>query len=389
VRFFPAKRVSEIIGFVVGISIFSFSQTSQFMDFEIDGQQLATLMRLAERFNQPWSPLTWAGRGLVRLGEGDWLNAIGLLGVVLVLSAGIFYICLTTAERLYYTGWSGLQNNRRKAKTGVQPRRIVLPQAGAWVESLISSPVRAVIFKDWTLNRRDLRSMSRLLTPLIMGVVYAFSLIRSDGVVPEGQGDAPAWFMEVLQGIYLYGDVGLALFVGWLLAVNLAGSGISLEGKNFWMIKTSPMRPDQFLMAKYLAAYLPCLLLCGGYDLVLQLLKGSDLWTIALSLLATALILAGMNGIYLAFGVTGAKFDWDNPNQIGRSVSCLGGLAGSFYMPLCFTLFAGPPLLAGIFGFPLLLGQLVGLLLGGAAGAAGTVIPLVLVRKRVATLNEA
>ena len=46
------------------------------------------------------------------------------------------------------------------------------------------------------------------------------------------------------------------------------------------------------------------------------------------------------------------------------------------------------PLLAGFFNIPLLAGQLIGLLLGGAASLAAAFIPLGWVEKRVATLGE-
>jgi ABC-2 type transport system permease protein len=253
---------------------------------------------------------------------------------------------------------------------------------------LIPTPVRAILVKDLLLYRRDLRSISKLLTPLILGVVYAVSMVQSGGRVPRGAGNAPAWVMDTLQGVLLYGDVALALFVGWLLAANLAGSGVSLEGKNYWMIKVAPLKPRQFLLAKFLVAYLPTVLICGVYVLVLQVFKGPNAWSMLVSLLAVALLLAGVNGLYLAFGVLGAKFDWENPNQIGRSVGCLGSLAGMLYMPLCFGLFIGPILLATLLNFPVVLGQAVGLALGGAAGIAGALIPLKLVEKRVSKLNE-
>ena len=39
--------------------------------------------------------------------------------------------------------------------------------------------------------------------------------------------------------------------------------------------------------------------------------------------LGMAFALAGVTGIYLAFGTLGAKFDWENPAQMNRAVGCL------------------------------------------------------------------
>jgi ABC-2 type transport system permease protein len=394
-RYFPAKRLAEVLGFVVGTFFFIFSQTSRFMHFDVNNQQVSSLLNTASRFNRPWSPLAWAGQGLVALGKGNWLPAVAELVGALLISGGIFYLALYASERMYYTGWSSLQNNRRKQKakpalaarsttTAAAAKPAVNPLA-----ALIPAPIRAILLKDLIVYRRDLRNASQLITPLIMGVVYAVSLLQTGGQIPAGQGNAPAWFMGTLQGVFLYADVALALFLGWMLVANLAGMGFSHEGKSYWMLKAAPLSARQLLSAKYLAAYLPTLVVCVLYVLILQVLKGGTIWSAAVSLVAVALSLAGVTGIYMGFGAAGAKFDWENPSQANRAVGCLGTMAGMAFLPVCFALFIGPALLAGLLGLPVLIGQLAGLLLGGAAGLAAAILPLLAVEKRVEMMNEA
>jgi hypothetical protein len=254
---------------------------------------------------------------------------------------------------------------------------------------LFPKPVRAILIKDWLLYRRDLRNASRMVTPLILGVVYAVSMLQSGGGLPEGRGEAPAWVMNILESVFVYADVGLAIFIGWMFAANIAGLGFSMEGKRYWMLKMAPLNSRTLLTAKFLTAYIPSLLVCAIYIIVLQVFKGASLWSMAVGLLAVAAIMAGLVGIHLAFGVAGARFDWDNPNEVGRTVGCFGGLAGMLYAGLCFALFAAPAILAGMLQLPVVLGQMVGLVLGVGAGLAGALIPLALVEKRVATLMEA
>lgn len=390
-RFFPARRLAELLGFIVGTGFFIFSQTTRFANFEGNNQQVAGLLKMTTRFNQPWSPLSWAGQGLIYLGNNNWLPAAGLLVMSLALAGGVFYAALTTSERLYYTGWSSLQNNRRKqkVKTTRPAEKTVRRQAQNPLIGFIPAPIRAIMVKDLLVYRRDLRNISRLLTPLILGVVYAIGLIQSGGQGFAGRGEAPSWFMQGINAVLIYADVALALFLGWMLVANLAGSGFSQEGKNFWILKAAPIGARQLLTAKFLFSYLPTLLVCSIYVVVLQILKGGTLVSAVISLLAVAFALAGVTGIYLAFGTVGAKFDWENPAQMNRAVGCLGSVAGMLFMPVCFTLFIAPPLLAGLLGFSTIAGQLVGLLLGGAACSAAVVVPLGIVEKRVAMLNEA
>jgi ABC-2 type transport system permease protein len=390
-RYFPARRMAEVMGFVVGTFFLVFSQSARFMNIDVNNQQVTNLLKLTDRFNQPWSPLAWAGHGLVYLGQGNWLPAAGLLAASLVLTGGIFYVALSTSERLYYTGWSSLQNNRRKqkAKTAATGRHTVSTPGKDLFSGLIPAQVRAIIVKDLLVYRRDLRNMSQLITPLILCVVYAIGLLRDRGQPFIGRGDAPAWVLTSINGVMVYADVALALFLGWMLAGRLAGLGFSHEGKSYWMLKAAPISPRQLLTAKFLTAYLPSLLICAVYVVILQLLKGTGPLSIIISLAAVALTLAGINGIYLAFGTRGAKFDWESPAQMGGVVGCLGTLAGMLFVPVCFGLFIAPPLLAWFFNFPLLLGQMAGLLLGGTASLAAAFIPLGWVEKRVASLDEA
>ena len=392
-RYFPARRMAEVMGFVVGTFFLVFSQSARFINFDVNNQQMSNILNLTARFNQPWSPLAWAGHGLVDLGQGNWLPAAGLLAAALVVTAGIFYVALSTSERLYYTGWSSLQNNRRKqkTKTAAPERRPISTGRNevGLVTGLIPAPVRAIIVKDLIVYRRDLRNMSQLITPLILCIVYAIGLLRDRGQPFTGRGNAPAWVLTSINGVMVYADVALALFLGWMLAARLAGLGFSHEGKNYWMLKAAPISSRQLLTAKFLTAYLPSLLICAVYVLILQLLKGAGPLSVIISLAAVALTLAGINGIYLAFGTRGAKFDWETPQQMGGVVGCLGTLAGMLFVPVCFGLFIVPPLLAGFFNLPLLLGQLAGLLLGGMASLAAAIIPLGWVEKRVANLSEA
>jgi ABC-2 type transport system permease protein len=388
-RYVPARRLAEVLGFVVGTTFFIFSQSARFMNFNYTEKQFGSVLAMSNRFNQPWSPMMWAGRGLVALGKGNWLTSGELLIPAILLTGSVFYLALLTCERLYATGWSNLQNNRRKPKVrkaAVVPSEQEKPQNH--LSQLVPRPIRAMIVKDLLLYRRELRNFSRLITPMILGVVYAFGLLSSSRQGLGGQGDAPAWFMGALNSLMVYADVMLALFIGWMLVASLAGLGFSVEGRSYWILKSAPVSSRQLLTSKFLVGYLPPLALCTVYLVVLQIIKGTSVASAAISLLAVALSLAGLTGIFLAFGTYGAKFDWDNPAQINQSMGCVSSLVSAIFLALCFGLFIVPAIVAALLGLPVLVGQLVGLLLGGAVNIAAIIIPLNLVEKRVATLGE-
>ena len=158
------------------------------------------------------------------------LSGILFVTLTLAFTALTFWFALATAERWYYSGWAGMQvvARKKKAVRAVRPSASVAaaqPRPLNRLERLLPAPVRAIAVKDALVLRRDLRNLSQLISPLILGVLYSFMLFRGGGETPAGQGQAPEAFMEGFSMLLTYGSVGMALFVGWMLLSRLAGMG--------------------------------------------------------------------------------------------------------------------------------------------------------------------
>jgi hypothetical protein len=136
-RIFPARRVAEVLAFVGAIISLLCSQSGQIVN-QLDisqaaRDQLPSQLGLISRLNTPISPLNWAGRALVDIGQGVWLSGLIYLVLTLGLTAAIFWFSLVTAERLYYTGWASLQtggHRKRPIKTVIAsalPKPVAVP----------------------------------------------------------------------------------------------------------------------------------------------------------------------------------------------------------------------------------------------------------------------
>ena len=389
VRVLPPRRAAEILGFVGAMFAFLCSQTGNLAnslgkDINFSGTRLAGLLVLS---NTRWLPLNWAGQGLVALGEGRWLSGILLVGGTLGFTAIVFWFALITAQRLYYSGWAGMQVVARKKST--RPSRTVRTNGtSTGLIRLLPKPVFAVLQKDFLTLRRDLRSLSQLISPIIFGVIYTIFLLRSGGEPPPGRGEAPDWFMNSFRILLAYGNIGMSLFVGWMLLSRLAGMGFSHEGKNYWMLKVSPIRVWQLLASKFLVAYLPTLGLGFLFLTVISILQGLSVGQFMYILIAIIMCLAGMAGILLSFGVAGANFTWEDPRRMNSgAMGCFGQILTIIYLPISFGLFIAPLGFAQFLKFPLLYGYLAGLILGSAFAAGFAFVPLWFVRKRVEQLG--
>lgn len=254
---------------------------------------------------------------------------------------------------------------------------------------LLKPPVRAILSKDLLVLRRDLRNLSQLISPLVLGVLYTVMIFNSGGEPPPGQGEAPDWFMDSLRVALSYGNVGMALFVGWMLLTRLAGVGISMEGKNYWLLKVSPLRAEDLLTAKFLMAYLPSLALGAVFLVVISLFQQVSAGVFLFSLIAMLLAMAGMTGLTLGFSAAGANLTWDDPRKMNAgAMGCLGQLLTFAFLPIVFVLFIAPIALVPFFQLPELLGYLAGLFLGGGISLAFAVVPPWMARKKVERLGE-
>ncbi len=403
-RLFPARRVAEVLGFLTATltilcsQIFNLTQSFGHTANISNTQVLAMLNRL----NTPWLPLNWAGRGLVALGEGRWLSGILLVALTLGICAVAFWFSLATAERWYYTGWAGMQvvARRKKRPPSVRPGSTAQDSSAQTASAsqaaavpplgrVIPAPVHAILVKDFLVMRRDLRSLSQLITPLIFGVVYTVYLLQGGRQVAAGRGSAPDAFMNSLQSLLVYGNVAISLFVGMSLLSRLAGMSFSAEGRNYWLLKASPVRAGDLLLAKFLVAYLPAFALGLFFLIGTSLLQGSTMVVFLYNLLAVAFCLAGMNGLLLAFGVAGANFKWEDPRRMNSgAMGCLGGALAMLFLVIDFALFVGPLWLVTVLPYPQFYAYLAGLVLGIGASLVATVLPPVLMRGRVSRLGE-
>jgi hypothetical protein len=396
VRVFPARRVAEVLGFVGATVSILCSQSGNLMRFsdknaDISGSQVKGMFDLLVRFNNPWFPLNWAGRGLIELGGGNWLVGIPLAALTLALFAGAFWLALVTAERWYYTGWARMQVVSRKKRTASAPHPDTAPRGTIFsrLAGLLSAPVRGIIQKDFLVMRRDLRNLSQLVTPLIFGVIYALAFLRTGREAPVS-GDAPGFFADTFQSIWTYVNVFIALFVGWSMLSRLGGMAFSAEGKNYWMLKASPARAQDLLQAKFLVAYLPTLALGSFFLTALSIAQHTPLAAYFYSLALMVMCLAGMSGIQVGFGAAGANLTWDDPRRMNAgTMGCLGSLATALFVPVALIAFIGPLLVVALLNLPNYYGYLAGLVFGSGVSVFCAILPLWLAFGKVEHLGEA
>jgi ABC-2 type transport system permease protein len=254
---------------------------------------------------------------------------------------------------------------------------------------LLPQSTGAVLRKDLLMMRRDLRNMSQLITPMIFGIIYGIFLLKPGGVTSQIPTDTPSFLVPIIKNGMLYANVALSMFISWSMLSRLALMSFSQEGKNYWMIKIAPVRPGRLILAKFLSAYLPALIIGWIFLLIISLIQGAGLPVAAFGLAVVAFTLAGTAGINLMFGITAANLVWEDPRRMNTGwTGCLSMLIGFAYVLTSLGLFFAPPLILSSLGLPEVLGQAAGLLLGGAISLACAILPPYLVAGRVARIGD-
>jgi hypothetical protein len=149
--------------------------------------------------------LAWDDAAPQCMGQRNWLPGLFFLALTVGLSGIVFWLALSTSERLYYTGWASLQiGTQRKKNHRATERRYMNDTRTSILHRLLPPEVGAIMVKDIKLIRRDLNNLSQVIGALIMGIVFGVMLLRAGGEPPVGQGDAPTQFMTILRSAMVY-----------------------------------------------------------------------------------------------------------------------------------------------------------------------------------------
>jgi ABC-2 type transport system permease protein len=312
VYFLPAKRIRDILlfvglfAFIVIYFLFRFSQPERLVQPESFGHfvQFLTAMETPSSMYLPssWSAEIFAGALFNRSTDQGFFFAM-------LASYGLFLPLVTSwvSGAVYLDGWSKAQESR-------QGRRKF-----RWLDRLIdlltrpfSAVVRAILVKDIKTFIRDTTQWSQVFLLFALIVVYLYNF----KVLPLDRSPMPA---GILRTVVAFANLALAGFVLSAVAMRFAFPAISLEGKAFWLLQTSPISLKALLWSKFWLNLLPLLFLGELLVFSSNLMLRVPNWMMALSLITVFLMTFGITAICVGVGATYPKFTYDHVAEIPTS----------------------------------------------------------------------
>lgn len=314
VNVFPARRARDILSLVaIGaagglVLLFRVIRPERLARPEGVRNLLDYLATLQTPTNA-FIPSEWATHMVM-----NWLTRVAdPLPVVLLWTSAPAFVVLGALlhRRMYAAGFTKAQEGAERASGG----RFLDMTVGRMLGALSPSR-REFVLKDLRIFFRDTQQWSQLILLAVLLIVYLFN-IKS---LPLFSGEKTPVFLVTLL-VFL--NQGLAGFVLSAIAARFIFPAVSLEGKQMWLLRSSPLDLRALLWSKYWTGTLPLLVLAVGITAGTNLLLRASGFMMALSLGTVVLLTFAISSLALAFGALYPRFDTENSAQIPTGI---GGL---------------------------------------------------------------
>lgn len=325
VNIFPARRTRDLLSLVaigaVGGLVMLFRLVRPEQLARADGvRNLLDYLSVLRTPTSPFLPSDWTAQMIM-----NWLQRVGdPLPILLLWTTAPAFVVLGAMlhQRLYHAGFS-------KAQEGAE--RFVRGRAWSGVLARLFGRMpparREFVLKDLRLFFRDTTQWSQLILLAVLLVVYVFN-IKS---LPLFSGEKVPVF---LVSLVVFLNLGLAGFVLSAIAARFVFPAVSLEGKQMWLLRSSPLDLKALLWSKYWTGTLPLLVLAVVITLSTNLLLQATPFMMAISLGTMVMLTFAISAMALGFGALFPRFDTENAAQIPT------GFGGMVYMMSAIVLLA-------------------------------------------------
>lgn len=314
VNVFPARRTRDLLSIIAlgaaagVILLFRLIRPEQLARPE-GFQNLVAFITVLRTPTSPLLPSEWAARAFMGFLDQDF--DVQPLVLLWTTAAAFVTIGAILHRRLYATGFTKAQEGAERFVRGILWRRTV----GALLFAL---PVakREFVLKDIKLFFRDTSQWSQLILLAVLVVVYLFNI----KALPLHRGEPVGFFYVTLVSFL---NLGLAGFVLASIAARFIFPAVSLEGRQMWLLRSSPLDLRALLWSKYWVGTIPLLVLALLLTGLTNVLLEVGAFMMILSLATICALTLAIAALALGYGALYPQFETENAAQIPTS---FGGL---------------------------------------------------------------
>jgi ABC-2 type transport system permease protein len=314
VNAFPARRTRDLLSIIaIGagggvVMLFRLIRPERLARPE-GFQNLLDFITVLRTPSSPLLPSEWAAEAMMGMlvGPFDWFPVI----VLWASAAATVVLGAMLHHQLYPVGFTKAQEGAERFVKGWVWRAVLDP-----VFRPLSVAKREFVIKDLKLFFRDTTQWSQLILLAVLVVIYLFN-IRA---LPLFSGEqVPFLLVTVISFL----NLGLAGFVLASIAARFVFPAISLEGRQMWLLRSSPLDLKALLWSKYWVGAVPLLVLALIITVLTNVLLQASGFMMAVSVGTIVLLTLAICAMALGFGALYPQFETENAAQIPTS---FGGL---------------------------------------------------------------
>lgn len=305
---FPSSRTRDVIWVLASLSLTMAYGLIRFAEPErlirpdalkIVAQYLAYL----QAPTAPYLPSWWLTKAIQDLAAGRVWEYWRWAALLYAAAAAAYGFLVWLSGPLYFQGVSGAQEGRlRRLAHSFVP----FPEGALG----LSRQTAALLWKERSTFFRDVKHWSQILLVVGLVFVYLFSVSR----LPLDNED--------LRLLVSFLNIGTAGFVIAALGLRFTYPSVSLEGRAWWALRSSPVTVAAVMRQKLLFSAVPFTLLALVLGLVTNHFLDADRFTAVLSVGALLVCAWGICAMGVGFGALFPLFTVENIHQIESS---LGG----------------------------------------------------------------
>ncbi len=259
-------------------------------------------------------PSFWMSEVLrtISAGEGKLL----LTYILALISTMILFLNLVfrLAHRLYYESWLASGETRggkmtRKVKTS---RSIPFFRMPEW----LPSDFKSVLRKDLKIFIREPAQWAQFTVLLALLAIYLVNL----KYFPTDVRDS---YWKTLIG---FGNFAFTGFILATLSIRFVFPNISLEGRSFWAIISSPMPVRRLFWVKFWSAFIIFLFISEVLAFVSNIMLGLRGTLMVLTFISVLLMSISLTSLAVGMGAIYPRFEERNPGKIASS---MGGMVAT------------------------------------------------------------
>lgn len=384
VNIFPARKTRDLltlvaVGAVGGVVLLLRLIRPEQLARPEGFRNLLEYFSLLQGPTNPFLPSEWAADMVM-----NWLLRIGDPLPILLLwtTAGVLGVVgAALHQKLYLDGYSKAQEGKDSFVRGGGWERLLAPFLRT------AGPARReFILKDLRLFFRDTTQWSQLILLAVLLAVYVFNIQTLQLFSGE---QVPIFFVTLV--VFL--NQGLAGFVLAAIAARFIFPAISLEGRELWLLKSSPLDLRAMFWSKYFIGTLPLMVVALTLTLVTNALLQASTFIMLISVLTIAMYTLAASALALGLGALFPQFGTENAAQIPTSFGGLVFMMSSLCLLALVIVIEAVPVSSylraiAIGGDPGLTTEVVlSMLVVAALCAASTVVPLRIGLRRLQELE--